>query len=260
MKTLNPYILLVIKWLNDEDSVTEKELDAADADAYAAAYAADAYAYAYAADADAYAYAYAADADAYAAAYAADAAYAYAYAYAADAYAYAYAADAYAAAYAADAAAAEHHINRYFELTGENKQDYIDAIKPVTVPTFTQAMADAGELPSVGMECLAKRTFESDDLWRPCFIIGKDRAGSYLVFECGDILEQTHIDNGVYSFKPLTPPIELIDGKAYQFTCHSGDEVVGIYSTVHISFDNYGRKFYESNIANIQPLTLEVTK
>ncbi len=35
---------------------------------------------------------------------------------------------AYDAAYAAASANATYWLNRYFELTGENKQDYIDAI------------------------------------------------------------------------------------------------------------------------------------
>ena len=92
MKDLNKYVLLVMKWLNDKDSVTQQEL----IDNRTAAYAA--------ADAAAYAYA---DAYAYAAAYAA-----------ADAYAYA---DAYADA--------EEWVGEYFERSGDNKQDYIDALK-----------------------------------------------------------------------------------------------------------------------------------
>ena len=35
---------------------------------------------------------------------------------------------AYDAAYAAASANATYWLNRYFEITGENKQDYIDAI------------------------------------------------------------------------------------------------------------------------------------
>jgi hypothetical protein len=81
------------------------------------------------------------------------------------------AAAAYAAAadaYAADAAAAEYWINRYFERTGEDKQDYINEIERInnmktvmgasmvgkpSQPVFTQAMADNGELPVVGSKC-----------------------------------------------------------------------------------------------------------
>ena len=81
---MNKHILLVIKWLNDKESVTQEELMANRKTAYVAD-------------------------------------------------------------------AAEKWVNKYFERTGENKQDYIDSLKPVT-PTYTQAMCDAGELPPVGSE------------------------------------------------------------------------------------------------------------
>ncbi len=72
-------------------------------------------------------------------------------AYAAAAYA---AADdaAYAAAYAA--AAAEKWVDKYFERTGENKQDYLDAIEEEKVSSKkepTQEWVDG--LPPVGCEC-----------------------------------------------------------------------------------------------------------
>jgi hypothetical protein len=63
--------------------------------------------------------------------------------------------------------------------------------------------------------------------------------------------------DAVNELKPLATPIELIDGKAYQFECHSHDTVIGIYSESQQSFDNYGRKFYPWHCANIQPLTVE---
>jgi len=95
---MNKHILLVMKWLNDKDSVTQEERD----DNRDAAYAA--YADAYAADAAAAAYA--------------DAAADYTAAYAA--------ADAAATAYAD--AAAEIWVDKYFERSGDNKQDYIDQL------------------------------------------------------------------------------------------------------------------------------------
>ena len=59
-----------------------------------------------------------------------------------------------AAADAADAAwDAKRWVNKYFERTGEDKQVYIDALKPKPAqPVFTQAMADNGEPPVVGMK------------------------------------------------------------------------------------------------------------
>jgi len=163
---MNKHILLVMKWLNDNDSVTQKELDdnsdsAADADAaaYAAAAAAD--------DAADYVYAYAA-----AAADAADAA-------------------AYAAA-AADAAAAEKWVRKYFERTKENKQDYIDMLK-------------------------------------------------------SDI-------------KPLTPPIKLVDGKAYQFDVRDKG---GIFCGIYHEYDNklhVGQAHYFDLLSATNIQLLEVKK
>jgi len=93
---MNPHILMVIDNQLNPGKYTRAQLQDNAADADAAADYANAYAYAYDAyDAyDAYAYAYAAAA-------------------AADAYAYAY---------------AVYWLNKYFNITGENKQDYIDAI------------------------------------------------------------------------------------------------------------------------------------
>jgi hypothetical protein len=92
---MNKQIELVEKWVADNDSVSQLELEANVADAYAnvAAYADATYA---AANAATYAAAYAAAADTYDAANA-DAAYAYAAAYAAAHAAAAHAADAHAA-------------------------------------------------------------------------------------------------------------------------------------------------------------------
>jgi hypothetical protein len=63
-------------------------------------------------------------------------------------------------------------------------------------------------------------------------------------------------------FKPLTPPIELIDGKAYQFDYYTGS--VGMNNVVMrynecagaFQFDNY--TFKPEFCTNIQPLTVEV--
>ncbi len=102
---MNKHILLAMKWLDDKDSVSRKELKENKWEAYAAA----------------------ADA-AYAAA---DAAYtAYATAYTAYATAYAHAAHAAYAAYAADAAAADdadadYWVDKYFKESGEDKNEYL---------------------------------------------------------------------------------------------------------------------------------------
>ena len=193
---MNKHILLVMKWLNDECSVTLQEL----IDNRDAAYAA------------------------------------------------------YAAADAADADAAEKWVSKYLERSGENKQDYIDALKPTT-PIYTQAMCDAGIAPSVGMGCIVFMSSTSKS-GEAGIVEFKNEQGFLFRYKENNLCDYYSLDDGSH-FKPLTPPIELIDGKAYQFTCHSGDEVVGIYSAVHLSFDNYGRKFFESTISDIQQLTVK---
>ncbi len=105
---MNKHILIVLKWLLDKESVTEEELlankESADAD-YADA---DAEAYA---DAD-YADAYTDVTDAYV-----DAAHA------------AYIAAAHAAYADADYVAIEKWLTEYFNITGEDRQEYFEALK-----------------------------------------------------------------------------------------------------------------------------------
>jgi len=114
MSDLNKCILLVMKWLDNKDSVSKDEI--VENRKAAAAYA--------------YAYAY----DAYDAAYAYDAA--------------------AAASSAATASSAEKWVNKYFERTGENKQDYIKAIEAEKRPQEPESKEWDGEgLPPIGCEC-----------------------------------------------------------------------------------------------------------
>ena len=234
---MNKHILLVMKWLNDKGSVAQEALKdnaaATNADAYAdATIAADA----------------AADAAYYADAYYADAAY-----YAADA---ATNDTAYAATIAADAAAdaaayAEKWVTKYFERTCENKQDYIDALtaKPES-PVFTQEMADNGVSATVGMEV--------------------KHQGVIKTVKCNSDINNCVVllsVNGIYSIshtnklEPLTPPITLIDGKAYQFD-YDKYTALGFYKESDCCF--YDTACFDEEIAfkvqctNIQPLTVEV--
>ena len=109
--------------------------------------------------------------------------------------------------------------------------------------------------PGVGMECIA--------------VYGKSEAKVTVAhinnkkqFACID-------DNGDYfihypkedideSFKPLTPPITLIDGKAYQFDVNGHKGVNGIYRKYNNSFYNYLGDSEALDCINIQPLTVEV--
>jgi hypothetical protein len=148
-KEMNEHILLVMKYLDDKNSVSKQELkenaNAANAAAYAAAYA------------DAVAYA-----DAAADAAAANAA-------------------ASAVADAVADAVAEKWINRYFDHTKEDKQTYIDAInagkeskemksdrlageimEKSKESVYTREMFDNGEVPHIGMMFICKeKTFDS---------------------------------------------------------------------------------------------------
>jgi len=111
MSDLNKYILLVMKWLGDPESVSKGELVENRKAAYAI---------------------YTTSADT-AAAY---------------------------AAYAAVAYAAEKWVNKYFERTGENKQDYIDAIGAEKRPQEPESKEWDGEgLPPIGAFC------EVTDCW-----------------------------------------------------------------------------------------------
>ena len=106
---MNKHILMVVKWLDNQGSVTQQELVNNRDAAYRAYSAAD--------DAAYYAYA-AADAAYYVAYDAVDAANAVEAAY------YAAAADAWSTANAA-----EKYLTKYFDNTGENRQDYLDVIQ-----------------------------------------------------------------------------------------------------------------------------------
>jgi hypothetical protein len=79
---------------------------------------------------------------------------------------------------------------------------------------YTQAQADAGELPSAGMECLYSNRCDAHPKHERCTI---EYIGDlYCVIVLPDNRQGcSRIAN--YSFKPITPPIELEDGEAYQF-------------------------------------------
>jgi len=146
---------------------------------------------------------------------------------------------------------------------GKCEQSYSDYkfdyhLSPEPILTYTQAMADNGELPSVGMECLIFNA----NCAHPKYIKG-------LIKYVGDLVIYAYVENGercdnvkTLKFKPLTPPIELIDGKAYQFELCFGDYRVGYYCSVRNSFFDGLLKSHKicgkAEASNIQPLTVEV--
>jgi hypothetical protein len=115
---------------------------------------------------------------------------------------------------------------------------------------YTKEMANNGVLPSVGMECLFKHGgYEEKGVVTAItkeYIVLTNKSGKERIRK----LSESPV-------KPLTPPITLIDGKAYQFE-YDGDTFQGIYSVQGDDF--HSDKFVSSaNICtNIQPLTVEV--
>jgi hypothetical protein len=85
---------------------------------------------------------------------------------------------------------------------------------------YTQEMAYNGVLPSVGMELLFfKDSKMTKNKWTRGTFAGKAYSpGGCAVFLFTDHeTKSTHIVDLDIQFKPLTPPVELIEGKAYQF-------------------------------------------
>jgi len=129
--------------------------------------------------------------------------------------------------------------------------------KPESIPVFSQAMCDAGELPSVGMECFYLDSTTNNYI--ECTVM--------YISEWAIVLRQTgegygkdvelakHVSD--VTIKPLTPPIELVDGKAYQFDYNGRTELVGIY---HKPDDTFGQYTVTSNAkaaTNIQLLEVK---
>ncbi|MCP4326325.1 MAG: hypothetical protein GY787_31710 [Alteromonadales bacterium] len=144
------------------------------------------------------------------------------------------------------------------QLTANNEDNVIFTPRPEVNPVYTQEMHEAGELPSVGMECLTKYKHQDDTMWLSCFIVGLNKDGDYLVFEHTIRgLDQHHIKDGVYDFKPLTTPVKLIDGKAYQFNAR-GYQYCGIYNEDRKILNvDQGQWFDVVAVTNIQPLKVE---
>jgi hypothetical protein len=118
-------------------------------------------------------------------------------------------------------------------------------------PTYTQAMADNGVSPSVGMECLMDGTKIIYVVVLPA-----DNEGDLILTpkdENGNYWQRLNVKN----IKPIKPPITLIDGKAYQFE-HNGLVWNGLYikggNSMLCSLGNPNVNL----CTNIQPLTVEV--
>ena len=126
-------------------------------------------------------------------------------------------------------------------------------------PIYTQAMWDAGELPSVGMELLF---FKDSKLTKKKWTMGTFAGKAYSAGGCAVFLfvdhetKSTHVVELDIQFKPLTPPVTLIDGKAYQFD-YDGANFDGIYRSFDNSFYGYDGDTVAEDCTNIKPLTVE---
>ena len=124
-------------------------------------------------------------------------------------------------------------------------------LKPVTVPTFTQEMWEAGTLPSVGMECL----FKHQGKMVPGIVVAITER--FIILRGNDGNERIRIISE-FIVEPLTPPIELIDGERYNFTHEQYGGSMGVYNSADGKFYNWNLWVLASQCKDIQPLTLEV--
>jgi len=147
------------------------------------------------------------------------------------------------------------------QYCGSCGHELLSELNPVTLsPIYTKEMADNGELPSVGME----------------FILIYDELGSrFNSLNGSEVKIISSSECGVYTFKskvqglgalylkphhcePVTPPIELVDGKAYQFNFADDKVMFGIYNLKRNIFSvEQGTYFDFSRVYNIQLLEVK---
>ena len=140
----------------------------------------------------------------------------------------------------------------------------IDCVAKPQPPVYTQAMADNGELPSVGMECELSEGFNGFDKGSILKVYSHDVSSNDSCVLAGALIKD--VSGGVQAFefhikylKPLAPPIKLIDGECYQgIHKGSGKLYKGVYvkstdEIFHCKCSNPA-SFY----TNIKPLIVEV--
>jgi hypothetical protein len=119
--------------------------------------------------------------------------------------------------------------------------------RPSPKPTYTQAMVDAGELPSVGMECQYK--LKGGVNWFRCKVIAFNESrhlnDAYIWVDNLTAGSHPLINLNSVEFKPLTPPIELICGEPYEFDYHNGN--TGMQGAV-MRYHKFSDSFFFDNI------------
>ena len=120
-------------------------------------------------------------------------------------------------------------------------------------PAYTQAMMIDGVLPNIGMPC--RICIFTNDNGESGHIEFSNDIGHLFMYDDNNLCD-FYLREDVNHFKPLTPAIELIDGKAYQFDIEFVGTVCGVYykgnNELNGSEDNYEPEF----CANIKLLTV----
>ena len=140
------------------------------------------------------------------------------------------------------------------------KKEFDYHLSPEPALTYTQAMADNGVLPSVGMDCMVFVDENEKEVkeWFKGVVCGEYEGSP--VIKLDDLTDGTEGYFDVFSrvdIKPLDPPIELLDGKAYQFDV-DGDFMIGIYQESQDHFDSATHITSSSRCTNIELLTVEI--
>ena len=120
--------------------------------------------------------------------------------------------------------------------------------KPQEPLAYTQAMADKGELPSVGMECQTSTGIITVKYIGKKIVVADDFKGNEF---------QMSKKCALHALKPLVTPIELIHGEAYNFIDSECNNTNGIYSEDEHSFTSLSVEWLADRCTNIQPLTVE---
>jgi len=159
---------------------------------------------------------------------------------------------------------AENHFNKHKDTPWmKGSFNFVDLTikpKPESKPVYTQAMADKGELPLVGMECLF---FKDSKLakadWFKGVFAGKSFSpvGNAVFLFVDNNTRSTHFVESTCHFKPITPPIELIGGNPYMFNYGEDKETfLGFFNKNDF---NVAGVLYNSKLAtNIQLLEVKL--
>ena len=122
----------------------------------------------------------------------------------------------------------------------------------VDKPTYTQAMCDSGELPSVGMECkVFLSSFDKDG--EEGVIEFNNEQGRLFRYKSNNLCDYYADDDGSL-FEPLSP---LEDGKAYQFDYGNTLKIIGLYRKQNKQLQAVAGYYESKHCTNIKPLTVE---